>query len=190
MAEMWGIVQDAYWIKPIAFPTSDATQHDLMRTAVAWCLWLGDSGCYRSQASVSWDYGEGTLRDMARRAYLDDDVEYLPHGGSRRNRRMREDTGGATPMNCLVCTPQGYDDHPACFPVKLAQFWVRYVVPEGGTVIDPFCGSGTTGVACITDGRSFVGIEKQTTYVEQARRRLRQAASVDEPASAATRTTI
>ena len=176
MAEMWGIVQDAYWVKPVAFPTSEATQHGLMRTAVAWCLWLGNPKCYRNQKAVLWDYADGTLRDMARRAYLTDDLETLPHGGTKRARRMLKDNAGATPMNYFVCAPQGYDQHPACFPVKLAQSWIRYMVPPAGRVLDPFCGSATTGVACLAEGRSFMGIEKDSKYVRQARQRMKEAA--------------
>lgn len=176
MAEMWGIVQDAYWVKPVAFPTSEATRHGLMRTAVAWCLWLGNANCYRNQKAVLWDYADGTLKDMARRAYLTDDLQTLPHGGTKRARRMMKDNSGATPMNYFVCAPQGYDHHPACFPVKLVQSWVRYMIPPGGRVLDPFCGSATTGVACLEEERIFLGIEKNAKYVRQARQRLKEAA--------------
>lgn len=44
-----------------------------------------------------------------------------------------------------------------------------------GTVLDPFCGSGTTGVACIQTGRNFIGIEISSEYCEIARRRCREA---------------
>ncbi len=90
---------------------------------------------------------------------------------------MLNGNAGATPMNCLVCAPQGYNGHPASFPEKLAQFWVRYITPSKGHVLDPFCGSGTTGVACLKEGVRFLGIEANKQYVEQARARIRQAAT-------------
>jgi site-specific DNA-methyltransferase (adenine-specific) len=41
--------------------------------------------------------------------------------------------------------------------VELMERLVRYVCPKGGLVPDPFCGSGTTGVACVNIGRRFIG---------------------------------
>ncbi len=45
LAETSGIVQDAYSVQPVSFPTADPTQYGLMRTVVAWCLWAGKSDC-------------------------------------------------------------------------------------------------------------------------------------------------
>jgi len=152
--------------------------HGLMRTAVTWCLWLGEPSCYRNQQAVLWEYGKGTLQDMARRACLTDELITLPCGSTKRARQMLKDNNGATPMDCLVCTPEGYDQHPACFPVKLAQHWVRYITPHNGRVLDPFCGSGTTGIACLREGVGFLGIENNKQYVEQAEHRLREVAAI------------
>jgi site-specific DNA-methyltransferase (adenine-specific) len=54
---------------------------------------------------------------------------------------------------------------------------VRLVAREGDTVLDPFTGSGTTGVACAHESRDFIGIEREAEYVEIARRRIEAAAS-------------
>jgi site-specific DNA-methyltransferase (adenine-specific)/modification methylase len=45
-------------------------------------------------------------------------------------------------------------------------------VPEGATVLDPFMGSGTTGVACVQTGRNFIGIEIEEDYFRMAERRI------------------
>ena len=50
--------------------------------------------------------------------------------------------------------------------------------PRGCLVLDPFCGSGTTGVACIKTGRRFIGIEIDPVYADIARRRIREAEPV------------
>ena len=50
------------------------------------------------------------------------------------------------------------------------------VVPDGGTVLDPFAGGGTTPLACIETGRRFVGVELSGEYFELARERIRAAA--------------
>ena len=63
--------------------------------------------------------------------------------------------------------------HPTQKPVPLMAWCMEKAkVPEGATVLDPFCGSGSTGVACIQTGRKFIGIEKDPTYFDIARRRL------------------
>lgn len=65
--------------------------------------------------------------------------------------------------------------HPAEKPVDLMRFLVRHGSPEGGVILDPFAGSGTTGVACVHEGRSFLGIEQDEHYADVARGRIAEA---------------
>jgi DNA modification methylase len=62
--------------------------------------------------------------------------------------------------------------HPTVKPVELMRWLVRLVTPPGGTVLDPFTGSGTTGMACVYEQREFIGIEREAEYVEIAKRRI------------------
>lgn len=62
--------------------------------------------------------------------------------------------------------------HPTVKPVTLMRWLVRLVTPPGGTVLDPFAGSGTTGIACAIESLGFVGIEQNAEYVEIAERRI------------------
>ena len=66
--------------------------------------------------------------------------------------------------------------HPTVKPVAVMRWLVRLVTPPGGLVLDPFCGSGTTGVAAVREGFRFVGIEREAEYVEIARARVAHAA--------------
>lgn len=50
-------------------------------------------------------------------------------------------------------------------------------IHAGGLILDPFCGSGTTGVACMQTGRRFIGIEIDAGYCDIARRRIAEAAN-------------
>jgi DNA modification methylase len=69
--------------------------------------------------------------------------------------------------------PRG--DHPTQKPVGLMS-WVLSLVPEPNqTILDPFMGSGTTGVAAIRMGRSFIGIEREPAYFAAACRRIEEA---------------
>jgi site-specific DNA-methyltransferase (adenine-specific) len=49
---------------------------------------------------------------------------------------------------------------------------VKLVTPIGGTVLDPFTGSGTTGMACRYEQREFIGIEREADYIQIAERRI------------------
>ena len=59
--------------------------------------------------------------------------------------------------------------HPAVKPIALMRWLLRLACPEGGTVLGPFCGSGTTGIAVRAEGMQFVGIERDPEYASLAR---------------------
>lgn len=65
-----------------------------------------------------------------------------------------------------------YGAHIAAFPEELASLLVRSACPPGGTVLDPFGGSGTTAIAAMREGRNAVLIERVPQYVDVAKRRI------------------
>ena len=65
--------------------------------------------------------------------------------------------------------------HPTVKPVSLMRWLVRLVARPGDVVVDPFAGSGTTGVACVMEGREFIGIDQDAEYIEISRRRIEYA---------------
>lgn len=89
------------------------------------------------------------------------------------------------------CFPQSYEDaktyyiapinhkdkkewnHPTIKPLDITEKIIRNSSREGQTVLDPFMGSGTTGVACKNLNRKFIGIELDETYFKTAQRRLK-----------------
>jgi site-specific DNA-methyltransferase (adenine-specific) len=64
------------------------------------------------------------------------------------------------------------NSHPTVKPVELMRWLVRLVTPPRGIVLDPFCGSGTTGMACRFEDREFVGVEREAKYVAIAQQRI------------------
>jgi len=66
-------------------------------------------------------------------------------------------------------------NHPSQKPIKLIRKLIEKYTHEGDTILDPFMGSGTTGVACVQTGRNFIGIEIDPTYFAIAERRIREA---------------
>ncbi len=69
--------------------------------------------------------------------------------------------------------------HPTVKPIKLMQYLVRLVTPKDGTCLDPFLGSGSTGIACKKEGFNFVGIEKEEEYFDIAENRIKNTAVQD-----------
>jgi DNA modification methylase len=66
----------------------------------------------------------------------------------------------------------GKNPHPTVKPVDLMRWLVRLVAPPGGHVVDPFMGSGSTGIAALAEGMTFTGIDKEAAFVEVSRRRI------------------
>jgi site-specific DNA-methyltransferase (adenine-specific) len=81
---------------------------------------------------------------------------------------FRQDVIGIMPVRTLN------RQHPAQKPGDLIE-WLLEAIPENATVLDPFMGSGTTGVACVRTGRNFVGIESEPPSYEIAQRRIAEA---------------
>ena len=63
------------------------------------------------------------------------------------------------------------NDHPTVKPVSMMAYLIKIYSPPGGIVLDPFCGSGSTGVAAIQESREFVGIDLSQHYVDIATQR-------------------
>lgn len=85
------------------------------------------------------------------------------------------DSGGASRFfYCPKVSPseRGDSTHPTMKPVALMRWLVRLVTPPGGLVLDPFMGSGSTGVAAAQEGFGFVGVEMEAESFKTARSRL------------------
>lgn len=64
------------------------------------------------------------------------------------------------------------NNHPTVKPIELMRYLVRLVTPPNGIVLDPFTGSGSTGIAAVLEGFRFIGIELDAGYVEIAQKRI------------------
>lgn len=76
------------------------------------------------------------------------------------------------------------NQHPTVKPVSLMRWLIRMITPPGGLVLDPFCGSGSTGVAAVLEGSRFIGVELNADYAEVARGRIAHYADEDDEADA------
>jgi DNA modification methylase len=66
-------------------------------------------------------------------------------------------------------------NHPTEKPLPLLSKWTQQFTDKGETILDPFMGSGTTGVAAVQMGRKFIGIEREPKYFDIACRRIEDA---------------
>ena len=94
------------------------------------------------------------------------------------------DSGGASRFfYCAKASPSERgdgNDHPTVKPLKLIEYLCRLTrMPRGGTVLDPFLGSGTTALACLKTGRPCIGIERDSHYYRIAKGRVEAAMSSD-----------
>lgn len=181
-----GIVQDAYWWNHCAPPTVHTHRtRGLMRPSVKACVWVGPEDCYRDQEAVLLPIAEATLTDKRIDRH---ELDRHPSGFTQRRGRVLQtcaERGGATPYNLLVCgnsdsaNGAGINGHGAGTPYSVADWWIRYITPDNGTTCDPFAGSGTMLMAAKDQNLNAIGIEKESQYVETARRRV--AATADRP---------
>jgi DNA modification methylase len=98
-----------------------------------------------------------------------EDLEAQRHS----DRELADGAGGDNPRNRTNNAKQNF--HPTVKPTALMQYLVKLVTPRGGTVLDPFTGSGSTGKAAILEGFDFIGIELTEDYWPIIEGRLRHA---------------
>jgi DNA modification methylase len=173
----WNLVQDAYWWAIDAMPlVGTDRKYGLMRQSVKMCVWLGPPDCYRNQERVLWTPSEAT----SARHRADIALRITTSGRTFRNSTIAlaaDERGGTTPFNLLpIATggqPGGAEHHPAATPYHVAAWWCRYILPRGGVLLDPFCGSGSILVAGLDEGASkVIGIDRVEKYLEITRRRV------------------
>lgn len=88
----------------------------------------------------------------------------------------------AYPSNLIYCPKpsrferdagvEGMNPHPTAKPIELMRQLCRLVTPKNGLILDPFLGSGTTGIAAVLDGFSCAGIERDPAYAQVAKSRI------------------
>ncbi|MDR0673354.1 MAG: site-specific DNA-methyltransferase [Zoogloeaceae bacterium] len=116
---------------------------------------------------IVWDKTEGSR--APHKGYFRHQCEYIVWGSKGAIPILEHD--GPFPGCFRISTRQADKFHLTGKPTKLLFELARPVKP-GGIILDPFAGSGTTGVAALLSGRRFIGIEREAAYVEISKRRL------------------
>lgn len=120
---------------------------------------------------VVWDKGQSRpIPDRYR-----NDCEYIVWG-TNGSRKAEFKPGSSSGAGCyhIPIVPARKKQHQTEKPLELVEKLLE-ICPASGTVLDPFMGSGTTGVAYVRTGRSFIGIELDPDYFKTAERRIKEA---------------
>jgi DNA modification methylase len=176
------MVQDVWWwnISTLPCGVSSPRERGLLRQSVRACVWVGDAICYRYQDAVLWEESDRTKAERYRQRLGRQDSP-SGHGVTRPQiAKVAEERGGCTPFNLLPISNNdpnhvNVNGHGAGTPLALMDWWLRYIVPPGGLVVDPFMGSGTTAVAAIKQRKYFFGCDTVPEYVDIANERIAKA---------------
>jgi site-specific DNA-methyltransferase (adenine-specific) len=111
----------------------------------------------------------------AARAERDAGLAHLPPrtGGEATDRKDGSD-GLNSPRAGAGRRGGARNTHPTVKPIELMRYLVRLVTPPGGLVLDPFAGSGTTGIAALREGARFVGVDLEPEYARLAIARIEE----------------
>ena len=150
----WHILNDICWYKPNAAPhlacRMFAASHETLiwarKTKAAKHTFHYDE---MKQDSGSWDFMKKANRQM--RSVWGSEGEDEP--------------ASAWAFSTPSASEKSYGKHPTQKPLKLLERVVRSSTNEGDVVLDPFCGSATTGVAALLHGRNFIGIDADESYL-------------------------
>ena len=162
----WYLRSDIIWHKPNPMPES-VTDRPTRAHEFLFLLSKSPRYFYGAEAIREDDSGKPAGNGYDRAARLsgglaDGNVERWEPGGGRNKRDV-----------WTVTTQPFAGAHFATFPPKLIEPCILAGAPEGGVVLDPFAGAGTTGLVALRHNRSFVGCELNPEYAELARDRIR-----------------
>lgn len=170
----WILRNRVVWAKPNGMPTSVtdrlANKHEALFHLVRRPRYHYDLDAIREE----YRQPENAL-GTANRGHRSGEVGYANGPQQRHGRNWSLNEAGKNPGDVWTIPTQAYPDaHFAVFPQELVRRPILATVPEGGTVLDPFFGSGTTGVMARRLGRRTVGVELNPDYCQLAADRFRQ----------------
>jgi site-specific DNA-methyltransferase (adenine-specific) len=164
----WAELDEFIWFKPQSPPTGHPTRPRRAWESLHWFGLSGDVWCDpQANGRASKNLGMTGKGAHLRQSWDHYQVAGETSEGVARSMDVCE-FGIRRPRQVEV----GLWDHPAPYPKQVAAWCIRLVCPPGGTVLDPFSGSGSTGVAAIQEGRRYVGIDLAEEYAAMSARRV------------------
>lgn len=177
-ADGWWVRQDIIWHKPNAMPES---VRDRCTKAHEYIFLLTKSAhYYYDHEAIKEDVKSDPLAPR-NRWDRDQPIEAVPPGKTLQHRASRSKIVSHKRNKRSVweiATSSFRGVHFATFPPSLVEPCVLAGSREGDTVLDPFCGAGTTGLVAMAKSRKFIGIELNPDYAELARDRIESSAPI------------
>ncbi|OPY67644.1 MAG: Modification methylase DpnIIB [Syntrophorhabdus sp. PtaU1.Bin050] len=174
-ADGWYLRQDIIWHKPNPMPESVT---DRCTKAHEYIFLMSKNGrYYYDAAAVAEQAVDPTIKRFTDNEKDKQRGHVRRHAGfnGRYAERLQKDGVPDTRNRrsvWTVATKPFSEAHFATFPPDLIEPCILAGCPEGGTVLDPFFGAGTTGLVCSRLNREYIGIELNAEYVEMAKRRI------------------
>jgi DNA modification methylase len=172
-ADGWYLRSDIIWAKPNPMPES-VTDRPTKAHEYVFLLSKQERYYYDADAIAERCITSDTRTWIPANGGNHDDANVtLRHDGGRQGGGQlgNPDTRNKRTVWTFATLPTP-DAHFATYPIELPEICIRAGSRENGTVLDPFAGSGTTGLACVKTNRKFVGVELNPEYVAIADRRL------------------
>ena len=131
----------------------------------------GEAPLYNDEGSASrYFYCPKTAKSERNQGLVEFDDKQYSHDGRKKSIENPYQRNKSISKN----------SHPTVKPVELMKYLCRLVTPKGGTVLDPFMGSGSTGMAAKDEGFDFIGIEREKEYFEISEQRIKTTAPLSE----------
>jgi site-specific DNA-methyltransferase (cytosine-N4-specific) len=187
LCEIFHLVQECYWHNPSKLPTPAeyvTIRRTRVKDAVNTLYWLSKTTNPKADNRRVLNPYSASMRRLFR--------EGCPHRRRPSQHEVRpsfeRDNGGSIPSNLIeianttsrdpylaACRASGISPHPARFPARLPEFFIRLLTEPGDVVVDPFAGSNTTGHVAETLNRSWLAFEINADYIAGSRLRFEPA---------------
>jgi len=176
----WYLRQDIIWSKPNPMPESVTDRctksHEYLFLLSKSPKYYFDNQAIMEKAAYD---GRLTQTKSASKKYLANSTGLQPQSiNNKEHKRWANQIDGQPARQkrsvWTVCTYPENEAHFACFPQKLIVDCIKAGCPEGGIVLDPFMGSGTTAIVARKLGRNYIGFELNPHYIKIAERKLRR----------------
>lgn len=171
-ADGWYLRSDVIWTKPNPMPESVT---DRPTKAHEYIFLLAKSERYFYNTDAIKEQATDTGRENGRNGRIEDSQARPPRTNPRTLKRLDYSTLGRNIRTVWnYATQANPEEHFATFPIELPERCLLASTRPDDLVLDPFSGAGTTGLACLRQGRRYLGIELNPKYVEMSHERARK----------------
>lgn len=164
----WRLVDEFVWYKTNPFPTGSSK-----RLKDSW------ERIFHFTKSNNYKFLPNEVLIPSESKWLESDKkrknkgEHKTTNGSNMNMSKRVVSDMVRPSNVIKGSTSNTNiAHPAVYPLYIPEFFIKLMSEEGDTILDPFLGSGTTGISAINLNRNFIGIELDSSFFDLSKKRI------------------